>query len=127
ANGDIADLASAWAARRASGCHAVMVGRAAQGRPWLLAQIAAGLAGRDQPPAPSGAALSDLIAAHYEAMLSFYGLDLGLRVARKHLAWYCEAMGADAARRELVRLDCHRAVLSRIAALARHAPVRDAA
>ncbi|RMF33426.1 MAG: tRNA dihydrouridine synthase DusB, partial [Alphaproteobacteria bacterium] len=77
ANGDIADLASAWAARRASGCSAVMVGRAAQGRPWLLAQIAAGLAGRDRPPAPTGTALADLIAAHYEAMLSFYGLDLG--------------------------------------------------
>ena len=75
-----------------------MVGRGAQGRPWLLAQIAAALYGRPAPVVPQGAALSALIAGHYEAILSFYGRDLGLRMARKHLGWYLDAAGAQAHR-----------------------------
>jgi tRNA-dihydrouridine synthase len=45
-------------------------------------------------PAPTDAALADLIAEHYEAMLSSYGTEIGLRVARKHLDWYAEALPA---------------------------------
>ncbi len=97
ANGDITDTVTAEAALRASGAQGVMVGRGAQGRPWLLAEIAAGLAGRDAPPPPRGTALADLVAAHHDAMLAFYGIDPGMRVARKHLGWYLEAAGADRA------------------------------
>ena len=71
-----------------------MVGRGAQGRPWLLAQIAA------KPVGPPGAACAARgrtgrlgRARHYDAMLGFYGRDLGLRVARKHLGWYADAAG----------------------------------
>ena len=96
ANGDVTDLASAREALRRSGAQGVMIGRGAQGRPWLPAQVAAGLAGRAVPPAPQGAALCDLVAAHYEAMLSFYGKALGLRVARKHLGWYMDRAGTPA-------------------------------
>ena len=47
---------------------------------------------------PQGAALAALVSAHYEAILSFYGTDLGLRMARKHLGWYLDAAGAQAHR-----------------------------
>ncbi len=91
ANGDITDADSAALALAQSGAAGVMVGRGAQGRPWVLAEIATALHGAPAPKVPTGAALVDLVAAHYEAMLNFYGHDLGLRVARKHLGWYLDA------------------------------------
>jgi nifR3 family TIM-barrel protein len=90
ANGDITDAATARAALTASGADGVMVGRGAQGRPWALAEIAASLSGGTAPAIPRGSALSDMICSHYEAMLAFYGPELGLRVARKHLGWYMD-------------------------------------
>jgi tRNA-dihydrouridine synthase len=68
-----------------------MVGRGAQGRPWRLAQIAHALFGWPAPPVIRGTALGALVAEHYEAILSFYGTSLGVRVARKHLGWYLDA------------------------------------
>jgi len=96
ANGDILGPAEARAALAQSGAQGVMIGRAAQGRPWALAQIAAALFGRPAPAIPRGRALVDLVALHYEAMLAFYGRDPGLRVARKHLGWYVDAAGGPA-------------------------------
>lgn len=90
ANGDIVDAKTAACALRRSGADGVMVGRGAQGRPWQLAVIAAGLFGTPMPVIPVGPAFLDMVAGHYEAMLSFYGQDLGLRVARKHLGWYMD-------------------------------------
>src|SRR6056297_1267170 len=89
-NGDITDAASARTALAQSGADGVMIGRGAQGRPWMLAQVAAEIWGGTAPRVPQGAALADLVAAHHEAMLSFYGQDLGGRVARKHLGWYMD-------------------------------------
>ena len=102
ANGDIVDVASARAALAASGADGVMIGRGAQGRPWLLAQIAHALHDTPAPVVPEGADLGNLIEAHHEAMLSFYGVDLGLRCARKHLGWYLEAAGLQAERGPLM-------------------------
>ena len=93
ANGDIVDAASARAAFAASGASGVMVGRGAQGAPWRLAEIAAAIWGRPAPQVPRGAALADLVTAHFDASLSFYGRDLGARVIRKHLGWYLDAAG----------------------------------
>ena len=90
ANGDITGPATARAALAQSAADGVMIGRAAQGRPWLLAQISAELYGTPAPTVPTGVAFSDMVATHYEAMLMFYGADLGLRVARKHLGWYMD-------------------------------------
>ena len=98
ANGDILGPAEARAALEASGADGVMVGRGAQGRPWVLAMIAAELFGRPKPAIPQGAALGDLVIGHYEDMLSFYGPVLGTKVARKHLGWYLETAGLEAAR-----------------------------
>nr|WP_152823865.1 tRNA dihydrouridine synthase DusB [Fertoeibacter niger] len=105
ANGDIVDSATARAALAASGADGVMVGRGAQGRPWALAQIAADVYGLPAPVVPQGAALADMICTHYEAMLAFYGTDLGLRVARKHLGWYLSVAGLDHLRAGIVTLD----------------------
>jgi tRNA-dihydrouridine synthase B len=107
-NGDIADALAARAALAASGAAAVMLGRAAQGRPWLPGQIAANLTGRPAPDAPQGAALADLVIEHHQAMLSHYGRELGLRCARKHLRWYLDAAGVTAG--DLLTLTDARAV-----------------
>ncbi len=93
ANGDIVDVASARAALAQSGADGVMVGRGAQGAPWTLAVIAHALHGTPAPVIPTGDRLADLVVEHYEAMLAFYGVALGGRVARKHLGWYLEAAG----------------------------------
>ena len=90
ANGDIASLADARRALALSGADGVMVGRAARGRPWLLGEIAAGLAGHRPPPPPEGAALAALVADHYRETVAFYGPALGVRVARKHVGWYID-------------------------------------
>jgi len=68
----------------------------------VLAQIAAALYGRPAPQVPQGAALAGMVAAHYEAILSFYGRDLGIRTARKHLSWYLEEAGAMVHRADIV-------------------------
>ncbi len=93
ANGDITGAEAARTALAQSGADGVMIGRGAQGRPWLLAEVAHALWGSDAPAVPKGAALVDLVRGHYDAMLRFYGTDLGLRVARKHLGWYMDGAG----------------------------------
>ena len=103
ANGDICGVADARAALAQSGADGVMIGRAAGGRPWLLAEVAAALGGGPGPMVPEGSALVDMVAAHYEASLSFYGADLGKRVIRKHLGWYMDGAGTPPAlRREVL-------------------------
>lgn len=90
-NGDITSIAAAREALDKSGAAAVMIGRGAQGQPWAVGQIGAQLAGREPQAAPTGAGLAELVAGHYDAMLTDYGTQLGVRVARKHLDWYLEA------------------------------------
>ncbi|MEP4198175.1 MAG: tRNA dihydrouridine synthase DusB [Aliishimia sp.] len=103
ANGDIIDGLTAKRALQRSGADGVMIGRGAQGKPWLLAQVAHELWGMPAPVVPTGHALFDLVAGHYEAMLQFYGTHLGSRVARKHLGWFmAEAGTPDLLRREVL-------------------------
>ena len=94
ANGDVVSAETAAEARALSGADGVMVGRGAQGAPWRLAEIAHALHGTPAPVIPTGAALADLILEHYELMLEFYGAEIGLRLARKHLGWYADAAKA---------------------------------
>ncbi len=93
ANGDIVDAPAARQALGLSGADGVMIGRGAQGRPWMLAEVAAALHGTQAPTIPQGRALIDMVGGHYEAMLDFYGLTLGPRIARKHLGWYMDDVG----------------------------------
>jgi tRNA-dihydrouridine synthase B len=124
ANGDITDAATARRALALSGADGVMVGRGAQGAPWRLAQIAAALYGTPVPAVPQGAALADLVIAHYQDMLGFYGTDLGARVARKHLGWYLETAGSTAHRAAVLTADSPAAAIAALTrALAEPDPV----
>ena len=107
ANGDIVDLATARKALELSGADGVMIGRGAQGAPWKLAQIAAGLYGTAPPDIPKGADLVEMVSGHYDAMISFYGPKLGNKVARKHLGWYMDGAGTpkDMRKRVLTQTD----------------------
>ena len=105
ANGDIVDTNSARLALAQSDADGVMVGRGAQGRPWVLAQIAHDILGGDAPNIPKDKELIDLISTHYEAMLSFYGVDLGSRVSRKHLGWYMDDMGTSRSLRRAIQTE----------------------
>ena len=102
ANGDITDTATAREALRLSGADGVMIGRGAQGTPWKLAQVAHDLYGTPAPKVPEGGALGRMILDHYEDMLTFYGRDLGLRMARKHLGWYLDEAGLPHAREAIL-------------------------
>lgn len=87
-NGDIDCAAKALKAMEQSGADGVMIGRAAQGRPWIFRELRAGFAGTTAPPA-SLAEVRAIMLSHLEALYSFYGESKGARVARKHLGWYC--------------------------------------
>jgi tRNA-dihydrouridine synthase B len=102
ANGDIVDTKTAHAALAASGAAGVMVGRGAQGQPWLLAEIMAGLHGVAYDTTRFKRTLSDIASAHYDEMLSFYGAPPGGKVARKHLGWYMDTARTPAALRKEV-------------------------
>nr|WP_245758711.1 tRNA dihydrouridine synthase DusB [Tropicimonas isoalkanivorans] len=118
ANGDIVDSATARRALAQSGADGVMVGRAAQGRPWRLAEIAADLFGAPAPAVPRGAALAETVAGHVEAMLSFYGPTLGNRMARKHLGWYLDHAGDPAGLRRRLQTEADNAEVQRLIARA---------
>jgi len=90
ANGDCRSTEDAREMLARSGADAVMIGRAAYGRPWLVGQIAAELAGTPAPATPVGAERADLICEHVDLMLGHYGAEKGLRLARKHIAWYLD-------------------------------------
>jgi nifR3 family TIM-barrel protein len=124
-NGDITDLAGAREALAASGADGIMVGRGAQGRPWLARALQDALEqGRDALVEPEADARLAVALDHLAETLNFYGERLGLRIFRKHLGWYVERAPwpADAAaRREakarLCRLDQAAAVADGLAAL----------
>jgi tRNA-dihydrouridine synthase B len=105
ANGDITDARTAAQALALSGAAGIMVGRGAQGAPWRLAQIAAALFGTPAPMVPQGDALADLVIGHYQDMLAFYGEELGIKVARKHLGWYLQEAGLTAFRGPILTAD----------------------
>ncbi len=96
ANGDIQSPEDAARCLEDSGADAVMIGRATQGRPWLLAQTDAYLRTGTVPDAPDAGTRHDIIQTHYKGMLDHYGPDVGMRSARKHLAAYFEGLPASA-------------------------------
>ena len=92
ANGDCSDVADARSMLNQSGADAVMIGRAAVGRPWLVGEISRGLAG-EEAPRVSTCEVRDSALEHYESLLSQFGARAGVRHARKHLAAYIEHAG----------------------------------
>jgi len=88
ANGDIDSPDKAHNILRLTGADAVMIGRAAQGRPWLCGQIAHYLRTGKRLPEPSSDGVGRVLLAHLRELHLFYGATQGVRVARKHLSWY---------------------------------------
>ena len=112
ANGDIDSPARAAAVLRHTGADAVMVGRAAQGRPWIFREVAHFLATGELLPPPSLQEVRDILLGHLEALHAFYGEPSGVRIARKHLGWYAKDRPENAAFRAVVnRADSARAQL----------------
>ena len=106
-NGDIDSFDDADLALTASGADAVMVGRGAQGRPWFPGQLARYLATGERNAPPKLSDQLALIGALYDEMLVHYGVDIGLRHARKHLGWALDTAAA-AASAPLHLLKAHR-------------------
>jgi tRNA-dihydrouridine synthase B len=102
ANGDIDSPRKAAFVLDYTRCDAVMVGRAAQGRPWIFRGIAHYLATGELLPEPSLAEVRDVLLGHLQALHAFYGEQAGVRIARKHLGWYAKDRAENARFRAVV-------------------------
>jgi tRNA-dihydrouridine synthase B len=130
ANGDCASAADAAAMLEASGADAVMIGRAAVGRPWLVGQIADALARGPMPPEPDATLRQEAAREHYRTLLSLFGKEKGLRHARKHLDGYARGSAhpnAAALRARLVTSENPAEVEALLATLLGPQPVAEAA
>jgi tRNA-dihydrouridine synthase B len=106
ANGDINTLQKSLEVLRVSGADAVMIGRAAQGRPWLFRELNHYLKSGEIISRLENDKVRDIILSHLSDLYQFYGETTGVRVARKHLTWYCAGlMNADDFRSQVVRVD----------------------
>ncbi|KMT65560.1 tRNA dihydrouridine synthase DusB [Catenovulum maritimum] len=94
ANGDICSPERAKQVLNLTGADAIMIGRGAQGRPWLFNQINHYLEHGEVPERPSIREIGDLVIRHIDAMHQFYGNEKGYRMARKHVAWYLKELNA---------------------------------
>ena len=108
ANGDIDSPEKAKAVLAATGADAVMIGRAAQGRPWIFREIDHFLRTGEHLPPPLVSEVAALMEEHLLAHYAFYGDYLGVRTARKHIGWYVRSLpGGEAFRQAMNRLeDC---------------------
>ncbi len=95
ANGDISTPKQAAAVMSYTAADAVMIGRAAQGQPWLCGQISAALTSEPITPLPTLDERLAIMARHINAIHEFYGAFLGLRIARKHAGWYLQYINCD--------------------------------
>jgi tRNA-dihydrouridine synthase B len=89
ANGDIDSPEKARAVLDCTGADAIMLGRAAQGRPWIFREVAHFLATGARLPDPPAAWIRETLLTHLEGLYGLYGIPAGVRIARKHIAWYC--------------------------------------
>jgi len=106
ANGDIKTPEKAKYVLDYTGVDAVMIGRAAQGRPWIFREIKHYLETGEQLPEPSLEEVRDILLAHLDNLYQFYGEYTGVRMARKHLGWYSKGQAHGAAfRRTIMRVD----------------------
>jgi tRNA-dihydrouridine synthase B len=97
ANGDIDTPERAQEVLRRTGADAIMIGRAAQGRPWMFREISHFLATGERLPPPEVAEIHRVLVAHLNDLYAFYGEQTGVRVARKHISWYTKGLAGSAA------------------------------
>jgi len=102
ANGDITSPEKAKFVLDATGADAIMIGRAAQGRPWLFREIEHYLKTGTHLMPPRVSEVHDVLLAHLEDLYDFYGIETGVRVARKHISWYTRGLIGSAAFRHMM-------------------------
>jgi tRNA-dihydrouridine synthase B len=102
ANGDIDSPEKAKQVLRITGADALMIGRAAQGRPWIFREINHYLTSSEILPAPRIHEIQEILNEHLLDHYAFYGEYTGLRTARKHIAWYCKGLRNSHAFRHLM-------------------------
>jgi tRNA-dihydrouridine synthase B len=95
-NGDIETEDDAARALEQSGADGVMIGRGTYGRPWFPGQVAHFLATGERRPDPGLAEQLAIVLEHFDAMLAHYGRETGVRMARKHIAWYSKGLHGSA-------------------------------
>jgi tRNA-dihydrouridine synthase B len=102
ANGDIDSPETARRVLDHTGADGLMIGRAAQGRPWIFREIAHFLATGERLPEPAISEVRDILLGHLDALYAFHGEVAGVRIARKHLGWYAKDRPENAAFRAVV-------------------------
>lgn len=113
ANGDIDTPEKARSILKTTGCDGIMIGRAAQGRPWIFDEVNFFLATGESRATLAREKVRDIMRAHLEDLYAFYGDETGVRVARKHLSWYFrQHPGQDALRNRLVQIETPQEQLS---------------
>ena len=115
ANGDIDSAEKAVRVLAATGVDGVMIGRAAQGRPWIFREVEAALAGEPVPAEPGPAEVRDIMLTHLRDLYEFYGPEAGVRIARKHIGWYCrERPQAQAFRQSVMQVESAEGQVDRV-------------
>ncbi len=92
ANGDITTSQQAQSVLEETGADGIMIGRAAQGNPWVFKEIANALAGKPVPEQPNLKEVHKTLVTHLDGIYHLYGEYTGVRIARKHIAWYCKGL-----------------------------------
>ncbi|AXE34986.1 tRNA dihydrouridine synthase DusB [Chromobacterium phragmitis] len=106
ANGDIDSPAKAKQVLDYTGADAIMIGRAAQGRPWIFREIQHYLDTGETLPPPTVGEIRELMLGHLDELYGFYGEYSGCRIARKHIAWYTKGLvGGNAFRQQMYQLE----------------------
>jgi tRNA-dihydrouridine synthase B len=111
-NGDICSIADSREALRQSGADGVMIGRGCYGRPWLLAQVTADLVHGANIPDPSLDEQLETMLGQYEEMLTLYGRQTGVNLARKHIGWYTRGLPGSAEFRNTVNREDNPAMVT---------------
>lgn len=106
ANGDITTPEEARDVLAYTGADGIMIGRAAQGRPWIFREIEHFLATGEKLPPPLVSEIREVLIAHLHDLHAFYGLERGVKVARKHISWYTKGLAGSASfRHRMNRLE----------------------
>ena len=106
ANGDITTPEKSLEVLRLTNCDGLMIGRGAQGRPWIFRELLAAIDPTVETPHLGKQDLRDIMLGHLDELHRFYGEHTGVRVARKHLTWYCENLeDAEEFRHRVVRVE----------------------
>ena len=101
-NGDVVSGETAQAMMRQTGCDGVMIGRAAQGNPWIFRELAEYEKTGKRPARPSGGMMKEAMLRHARLQMEFKGDYIGIREMRKHVSWYTKGMEGSAKLRDAV-------------------------